>query len=126
MDATGTSRVFSVFVRTTPERAWQAITDPELTAQYYYASRVESDWRPGSDYRYLIGGDQAIVGRCSRRTRRAGFVLTFDARWDEQVPAIPVDDHVGDRGGGTGVVQLDGGARGARRGQRDGGAGGAG
>jgi uncharacterized protein YndB with AHSA1/START domain/DNA-binding transcriptional ArsR family regulator len=37
-----------VFVRTTAERLWQAITDPEFTKQYWYGAANRSDWKPGS------------------------------------------------------------------------------
>ena len=44
------SHVYQIFIRTTPERLWQALTDGELTRQYYFGSTVESDWQPGSSY----------------------------------------------------------------------------
>jgi uncharacterized protein YndB with AHSA1/START domain/DNA-binding transcriptional ArsR family regulator len=37
-----------VFIRTTPEKLWQAITDPEFTKQYWYGAANRSDWKPGS------------------------------------------------------------------------------
>jgi uncharacterized protein YndB with AHSA1/START domain/DNA-binding transcriptional ArsR family regulator len=86
MDSTQ-SHVFTVFVRATPERVWEAITDSALTRRYYYASTVESDWEPGSAYRYLIDGDEAIVGEVLEADPPRKLVLSFDARWDEQVAA---------------------------------------
>jgi uncharacterized protein YndB with AHSA1/START domain len=44
--------VYEVYVRATPEQVWQALTDPELTKQYYYGNTVESDWKPGSPLVY--------------------------------------------------------------------------
>lgn len=35
-------------VRATPDRVWQALTDPDLVARYMRGSRVETDWEPGS------------------------------------------------------------------------------
>jgi uncharacterized protein YndB with AHSA1/START domain len=35
-------------IRTTPERLWQALTDPVFTQRYWYGTRVESDWKAGS------------------------------------------------------------------------------
>ena len=79
------SLVFTVFIRATPERIWRAITESEFTLQYYYASAVESDWQAGSPYRYLIGADEAIVGRVLESDPPRRLVTTFDARWDEEV-----------------------------------------
>ena len=57
------SHVYVVFIETTPERIWDALTKSEFTEQYYFASTVESDWTEGSDYEYLIQGQQAITGK---------------------------------------------------------------
>ncbi|HXG75945.1 MAG TPA: SRPBCC domain-containing protein [Gaiellaceae bacterium] len=83
------TQVFSVFVKAPPERVWEAITDPELTRQYYYASSVESEWEPGSPYRYVLDGGDAIVGEVLEAAPPRKLVLTFDARWDEDVTGDP-------------------------------------
>jgi uncharacterized protein YndB with AHSA1/START domain len=41
-------KVFEIYIRTTPERLWEAITDPEIRAKYNFGSAVHSDWTPGS------------------------------------------------------------------------------
>ena len=35
-------------IAATPDRVWEAMTDPDQVAQYMMGSRVESDWTPGS------------------------------------------------------------------------------
>jgi uncharacterized protein YndB with AHSA1/START domain len=44
-------KVFEIYIRTTPERLWEAITDPDLRAKYNFGVRVDSDWTPGSRYK---------------------------------------------------------------------------
>jgi uncharacterized protein YndB with AHSA1/START domain len=44
--------VFQVYIRATPERLWQAITDPAMTQIYYFNSRIESDFTVGSPLQY--------------------------------------------------------------------------
>ena len=44
--------VYEVYIAATPERVWQALTDSDLTKQYYYGNTVESDWKPGSPMIY--------------------------------------------------------------------------
>lgn len=44
--------VQQIFIQTTPDRLWQALTDGKITRQYYFGSEVESDWNVGSSYRY--------------------------------------------------------------------------
>jgi len=41
-------KVFEIYIRTTPERLWEAITDPETRSKYQFGSRFASDWTPGS------------------------------------------------------------------------------
>jgi uncharacterized protein YndB with AHSA1/START domain len=44
-------KVFEIYIKTTPERLWDAITDPEQRAKYNFGVGVESDWTNGSSYR---------------------------------------------------------------------------
>jgi uncharacterized protein YndB with AHSA1/START domain/DNA-binding transcriptional ArsR family regulator len=46
-----TTQVYQVFIRTTPEAIWDAITRPEFTAKYFHGARVEAD-----SHRYLSRG----------------------------------------------------------------------
>jgi len=43
-------KVFEIYIRTTPKRLWEAITDPEIRSKYNFGSRVTSDWTPGSRF----------------------------------------------------------------------------
>jgi len=41
-------KVFEIYIRTTPERLWEAITDGEIRSKYFFGNHFESDWTPGS------------------------------------------------------------------------------
>jgi uncharacterized protein YndB with AHSA1/START domain/DNA-binding transcriptional ArsR family regulator len=43
-------KVFEIYIRTTPERLWEAITNPEIRSKYHFGSRVISDFTPGSRF----------------------------------------------------------------------------
>src|ERR671915_564457 len=43
-------KVFEIYIRTTPERLWEAITDSEMKSKYSFGVRISSDWTPGSRY----------------------------------------------------------------------------
>jgi uncharacterized protein YndB with AHSA1/START domain len=49
-------KVFEIYIRTTPERLWEAITNPEIRAKYHFGSRVESEWTGGSPFRMVHPG----------------------------------------------------------------------
>ena len=42
--------VFEIYIKTTPERLWEAITDPAMRARYSFGVETHSDWTPGSSY----------------------------------------------------------------------------
>ena len=41
-------QVYELWIRTTPERLWEAITSPEWTRRYFHKTRIESTWKAGS------------------------------------------------------------------------------
>jgi uncharacterized protein YndB with AHSA1/START domain len=43
-------KVFEIYIRTTPERLWEAITNPEMRSKYNFGSQIVSDWTPGSRF----------------------------------------------------------------------------
>jgi uncharacterized protein YndB with AHSA1/START domain len=43
-------KVFEIYIHTTPERLWEAITDTEIRSKYQFGMRATSDWTPGSRY----------------------------------------------------------------------------
>ena len=47
----GTTQVHRVYIRATPERIWQAITDPEWNGRYGYSAPAEYELRAGGGYR---------------------------------------------------------------------------
>jgi uncharacterized protein YndB with AHSA1/START domain/DNA-binding transcriptional ArsR family regulator len=81
--------VFAVFIRATREQVWEAITSSDYTLKYYYASTVESEFRPGAPIVYRIDGNDAIRGDVIESAPPEKLVTTFDAVWDDDVRADP-------------------------------------
>src|SRR6202165_5616736 len=50
LEEDGMEKVFEIYIKTTPERLWEAITDSELRQKYTFGVGVSSDWSPGSRY----------------------------------------------------------------------------
>jgi uncharacterized protein YndB with AHSA1/START domain len=55
-DGNGAMAVFEIYIKTTPERLWEAITDPKLRAKYSFGVETHSDWTPGSSYEAGVPG----------------------------------------------------------------------
>jgi len=41
-------KIFEIYIKTTPERLWEAITDPEMRSKYHFGLRFTTDLTPGS------------------------------------------------------------------------------
>jgi uncharacterized protein YndB with AHSA1/START domain len=55
-------KVFEIYIRTTPERLWEAITDGEIRSKYNFGVGVASDWTPGSRFEMSHPGADGLLG----------------------------------------------------------------
>ena len=46
--------VYVTYIRTTPEKLWSALIEPEFTKQYWAGTHQVSDWKVGSDWKIMI------------------------------------------------------------------------
>jgi len=82
-------KVFEIYIRTTPERLWQAITDTQIRSVYSFGNRIESDFTEGSSYVQTnphanapLGDGVNLVVDPPRR-----LVQSMHARWSDEVEA---------------------------------------
>ena len=79
-------KVFEIYIKTTPERLWDAITDPDIRSKYQFGARQNSDWTPGSRYEMatpdggLLGEGENLEVDPPRR-----LVQSFRALFNEDV-----------------------------------------
>jgi uncharacterized protein YndB with AHSA1/START domain len=83
ISAQGISKfVYVTYIRTTAEKLWEALTEPEFTRQYWYGTHHESEWAPGSAWK-IVFPDGKIAD--------AGEVLEADwphrlvLKWQHQI-----------------------------------------
>jgi uncharacterized protein YndB with AHSA1/START domain len=82
----GTLTVFETYIKTTPERLWEAITDPEMRAKYTFGVRTDSDWSVGSQYRSSVPGVIDIAeGENLEVDPPRRLVQSFQALWSDEV-----------------------------------------
>src|SRR5450755_298260 len=80
-------KVFEIYIKTTAERLWEAITDGEMRAKYNFGVGVNSDWTPGSRYEgvhpmapaALLEGENLEIDPPRR------LVQSFTALWSDEV-----------------------------------------
>jgi uncharacterized protein YndB with AHSA1/START domain/biotin operon repressor len=79
-------KVFEIYIRTTPERLWEAITDPEIRCKYNFGAAVRSDWTLGSHLEMaapkagVLGEGEVLEVDPPRR-----LVHTMTALWSDEV-----------------------------------------
>ena len=80
-------KVFEIYIKTTPERLWEAITDPEIRAKYNFGAGVNCDWTPGA--RLQMGAPKASgllgEGEVLEVDRPRRLVHTMVALWSDEV-----------------------------------------
>ena len=80
-------KIFEIYIKTTPDRLWEAIVDNDIRSKYQFGNRIVTDWAPGSHYEMTNGNASAPLGE--------GEILEFDpprrlvqsmvALWDDDV-----------------------------------------
>jgi uncharacterized protein YndB with AHSA1/START domain/DNA-binding transcriptional ArsR family regulator len=78
-------KVFEIYIKTTPERLWKAITDTEMRRKYNFGAVVTSDWTPGSRYEGVGGGTPIFAGENLEVDPPRRLVQSFSALWGEDV-----------------------------------------
>ncbi len=80
-------KVFEIYIRTTPERLWEAITDPEIRSKYNFGAGVTSEWTVGSPLKMgspnsdgLLGDGEVLEVDPPRR-----LAHTMVALWNDEV-----------------------------------------
>jgi uncharacterized protein YndB with AHSA1/START domain/DNA-binding transcriptional ArsR family regulator len=82
-------KVFEIYIKTTPERLWDAITNPDLRRKYTFGVGVESDWTNGSHYEGRAPGAQEPIleGENLEVDPPRRLVQSFNACWSDHVKA---------------------------------------
>jgi uncharacterized protein YndB with AHSA1/START domain len=91
MTMANTEFIYTIYIRTTPERVWNAITNPEFTRQYWGHENV-SAWKKGSKWQHVSSDDQRtvkLVGEVLESIPPKRLVLT----WAEPDDSSPRSDH---------------------------------
>src|SRR5688572_20246767 len=87
-DGNGAMAVFEIYIKTTPERLWEAITDPKLRARYSFGVETHSDWTAGSSYTAGVPGVVDIAaGENLEVDPPRRLVQSFNALWSDEVKA---------------------------------------
>lgn len=86
-----TEKIFEIYIKTTPEALWHAITDPETRAKYNFGAAPLGEWKVGEKLQMSAPNAGFVLGECEvlevDPPRR--LVHTMDAFFSEAAKAEP-------------------------------------
>ena len=97
--------LYVTYIRTTPEKLWEALTEPEFIRQYWFGTTVECDWKKGSPWK-MVGSDGSLMdsGELLEIDPPRRMVIRWQNEWKPELKAEggsrctielePVDDAV--------------------------------
>jgi uncharacterized protein YndB with AHSA1/START domain len=90
LEGEGMEKTFEIYIKTTPERLWEAMTDSDMCRKYMFGAAVDSNWTPGSRYQGTAGksGSPAMVifeGENLDVDPPRRLVQSFRAYWNDSV-----------------------------------------
>ena len=96
-------KIFEIYIKTSPERLWTALTDPEMRAKYTFGAVVTSDWTQGSRYAGRGHGSLIFEGENLEVDPPRRLVQTWKPSW-EPGPATTITYTLDAIDGGTRVT----------------------
>ncbi|MDQ1532314.1 MAG: hypothetical protein QOF28_75 [Actinomycetota bacterium] len=78
-------KVFEIYIKTTPERLWEAITDSEIRSKYQFGAGIRSDWTPGSRFEMRAGDFELGEGENLEVEPPRRLVQSMRALWSDDV-----------------------------------------
>jgi uncharacterized protein YndB with AHSA1/START domain len=89
MSESGTSKfVYVTYIRTTPEKLWAALTEPEFTKKYWLGAHVVSDFKAGSAWKLEFDdGRLADSGEILESDPPRRLVIKWLNQWSPEINA---------------------------------------
>ncbi len=84
-----TSFVYVTYIRSTPEKVFEAITKPEIARRYWGHENV-SDWKPGSAWQHVRANEQRtveLIGKVVEVSPPTRLVITWANASQAQDPS---------------------------------------
>jgi len=86
--ANRSSFVYVIFIRTKPEKLWEALTDPEFARKYWFGTTVESSWKTGSPWKLVASnGSPTDIGEILEFDPPRRMVIRWQNEWKPELKA---------------------------------------
>lgn len=81
--------VYVTYIRSTPEKVWEALTSSAFTERYWSRTSVETDWKVGSPIRFTRNGELMDSGEVLEADRPHRLSYSFKVEWNEDLRRFP-------------------------------------
>ncbi|GFO60514.1 ATPase [Geomonas silvestris] len=78
--------IYTIYIKTTPEKLWDALTNVEFMKQYWFGTHCESDWRAGSSWRLVFAdGQTADAGEIVESVAPKRLAIRWRNEWNPEL-----------------------------------------
>ena len=80
--------IYVTYIRTTPEKLWSALTDPEFMKRYWFGMHCESRWTPGASWKMVSSGGEIFDdGEIVEAEPPRRLVIRWQNQWKPELKA---------------------------------------
>jgi uncharacterized protein YndB with AHSA1/START domain len=80
--------VYVTYIRTTPAKLWEALTDPQFMKQYWFGVSVESAWKKGAPWKLIYpDGRTSDSGEILESDPPRRMVIRWQNEWNPEFNA---------------------------------------
>lgn len=80
--------IYTTYIRTTPQKLWEALTTPEFIKQYWFGAYCESTWETGSSWTLRFDdGEIADAGKILESIPTKRLVIQWQNEWNPEFKA---------------------------------------
>jgi uncharacterized protein YndB with AHSA1/START domain len=69
--------IYAIYIETTPEKLWEALTSSEFSKRYWFGTELRSDWKVGSPLALVMNGTATDNGEILEADRPRRLSYTF-------------------------------------------------
>jgi len=81
--------VYVMFIRSTPQKVWDALTQSAFTTQFFFGRTIESDWKQGSPWRLVMeDGRTDVEGEVLESDPPRRLQVSWRVDWIEEARAL--------------------------------------
>ena len=77
--------VYVTYIKTTPDKLWEALTSSEFSRRYWFGTELRSDFKIGSPFALVMGGKVTDSGEILEADRPRRLSYTFKHEIDDEM-----------------------------------------